>query len=191
MPVTNQQLIDILRGSNTQKISFSFTGTTGMKINIKATHFNRVADALSEGRISISHGNVPAGTAKYSARTAGTDAANTFYLPKSANIGSKDMKGLLVHESVHAVFDLYSSNLPWVDNEAAAHIAQGYYLRNVGYPRKWMHQDSGAYHGLMVVDAILDGQPELAQASLDALRDGLRNAPLYAGYINGTFNGDG
>lgn len=191
MAITKENVLEIMRGSNTQKISFSFTGSTGMKIQIRPAHFTSVATAISENRISIVEGSVTAGMAKYSSRTDGKDAANTLYIPKKSSMGSKDLKALVVHECVHAIFDLYSSRVPWVDNEAAAYIAQGYYLRNSGYPRGLINQDGGAGYGLNIVDSILEGDDDQSQFWLDALRNSLLSDPLYHSYIRSQFIGDG
>jgi len=191
MAITKEKVLDIMRGSNTQKISFSFTGSTGIKIQIRPEHFTRVATAISEDRISIVEGGVSAGMAKYSSRAEGTDAANTLYVPRNSNATSKDFKGLIVHESVHAIFDLYSSRVPWVDNEAAAYVAQGYYLRNAGHPRRLINENGGAYYGLMIIDSIFDGDDEQSQFWLDALRNSLLSDPLYHSYIRSQFIGDG
>ena len=191
MAITKQNIIDIMKGSRAQSINFSFTGSTGMKITIEPAHFTTVANAISEDRIKIVEGGVSPGMAKYSSKTQGTDAANTLYVPRNSNASSKDFKGLVVHEAVHAIFDLYRSSVPWLDNEAAAYVAQGYYLRNAEQSLKYINENGPAYYGLMIVDAIVDGDDEQIKFWLDALRNSLNSDPLYHGYIRSQFNGDG
>src|SRR5688500_16894024 len=109
MAIDKQTVIDILRSTETQTINFTFTGSTGMKITIQPAHFTRVADAISEDRISVVYrggGGVARGMAKYSSKAEGNDAANTFYIGRNT-ASSNDFKGLMVHEAVHAIFDLW------------------------------------------------------------------------------------
>jgi len=96
---------------------------------------------------------------------------------------------LIIHESVHAAYDLRRITIPWVDNEAAAYVAQGYYLRNSGYSRDRLELGSEARTGYAMVNDIIAGGD--ATFFLDALRDSLRNNPDYHSYIGGTFVGDG
>jgi hypothetical protein len=190
MAIDKQTVIDILRSTETQTINFSFTGSTGMKITIQPAHFARVADAIAEDRISVVYrgGGIARGMAKYSSKAEGTDAANTFYIGRNS-ASSNDFKGLMVHEAVHAIFDLWSSRVPWLDNEAAAYIAQGYFLRNVGYARSRMNQLGQPYLGLMVIDTVLSGDD--ISYWLGELRNSLNSDQLYHSYIRTDFQGDG
>src|SRR5438552_3479166 len=124
-----EQMIGILRSGETCRVNFSFTGTTGASVSVDHSTFSRVADALSDGRISVVEGRFTTDIAMYSAfaDTASNSAANTFYLGQNPR-WSRTFNALIVHESVHASFDLTRTTIPWVDNEAAAYIAQGFYL---------------------------------------------------------------
>jgi len=186
-----EQMIGILRNSETRRIGFTFTCTTGISISVDNTTFTRVADALQRGEITVSEGRFPDDTAMYSARTnfRRHTAANTFYLGNNPRY-SRLFDALIVHESVHASFDLTRSSLPWVDNEAAAHIAQGFYLRNSGFPRARIEVGSLASIGYDWVDDFVneDGDGDFY---LNGLRDQLRIRPMYRDYIEGRFDGDG
>src|SRR4051794_36030434 len=109
-----EQLIRVLRSSDTQRIHFSFTGTTGISIAVDGSTFRRVAQAIDENSVHVTEGGVAGGWAQYSARdnAARHAAANTFYIGAGEN-WSRAFDALLVHESVHASFDLTSSSLPW------------------------------------------------------------------------------
>lgn len=183
-----QQMLQILRSNETRRIHFSFRGTTGATVAVGPADFQRVADALDNDRIAIVEGQFATDIAMYSAFASGTWAANTFYLGANPRY-SRSFNALIVHESVHAAYDLRRVTIPWIDNEAAAYVAQGYYLRNSGYPRSRLDYGSEPSIGYLAVDDIIEGGD--AAFFLDALRDSLRASPQYHGYIGGTFTGDG
>lgn len=185
-----EQMLGILRNSETRRIDFSFSGTGGSRITVDQTTFRRVADALEHDRIAIVENRFSTDIAMYSARAdsgSGT-AANTFYLGRNPR-WSRTFNALIVHESVHASFDLTRTTIPWVDNEAAAYIAQGYYLRNSGYARYRLELGSETSVGYLMVNEIIAGGD--ATYFLNALRNSLRANPQYHSYIGGTFTGDG
>jgi hypothetical protein len=183
-----EQMIGILRSNETQRINFSFTGTTGATISVNGRTLSQVAEALSDDRISIVENAFTTDIAMYSARSENGRAANTFYLGRNPR-WSRNFNGLIVHESLHAFFDLNRTTIPWIDNEAAAYIAQGYYLRNSGYSRDRLQFGSQASIGYALVNEIFLGND--TQFFLDALRNSLNADPRYHSYISGTFTGDG
>jgi hypothetical protein len=80
--------------------------------------------------------------------------------------------------------------LPWLDNETAAYIAQGYYLRNSGFPRSRLDELGQPYLGVLLVDSIIaDGSPD--SALMEELRGTLLSSSQYHSYIRGEFRGDG
>ena len=185
-----QQMIEVLRSNETRRIRFSFRGTSGREITIEPSMFGRVADALAQDRIAVVEGRFTTDIAMYSAfADAGTNsAANTFYLGQNPR-WSRSFNALVVHESVHAAFDLSRTTIPWIDNEAAAYIAQGFYLRNSGYSRYRLDFGSEPSVGYQMVNEIISGGD--AAYFLGELRNSLRANPQYHGYISGTFVGDG
>ena len=187
-----EQMIEILRSGETRRISFGFVGTSGRTIAVDQTTFTRVADALQANRINVVEGRFNTDIASYSARADSSRdlAANTFYLGRNPRY-SRLFNALIVHESVHASFDLTRSTLPWVDNECAAYIAQAYYARNSGLPRLAFQYGSQAIIGYSVVEGIRSESSSDVDFFLAALRDSLRTDPLYTSYIGGEFTGDG
>jgi hypothetical protein len=185
-----EQMIGILKSGDTHRIHFSFTGTSGTSVAVDRTTFSRVAESLESNHISVVPDRFTTDIAMYSAKAnASTNSeANTFYLGRNPR-SSRSFDALIVHESVHASFDLTRSSIPWVDNEAAAYIAQGYYLRNSGYHREWLEMGSLAGIGYQWVNDVLDDGD--GSFFLDALREQLRTRPMYHSYIGGTFDGDG
>lgn len=187
-----EQMIEVLRSGETRRVSFSFVGTSGRTISVDQTTFSRVAEALQENRIRIVEGRFDTDIASYSARADSSRdmAANTFYLGRNPRY-SRLFNALIVHESVHASFDLTRSTLPWVDNECAAYIAQAYYARNSGLPRRAFEYGTQPSIGYTIVEGIRANSTSDIDYFLTALRDALRQDSLYSDYISGTFTGDG
>ena len=186
-----EQMIATLRNSETRRIEFTFASTTGQDISIDRTTFERVAAALQRDEITVSEGRFSDDTAMYSARTdlRRHSAANTFYLGNNPRF-SRSFDALIVHESVHASFDLTRSSLQWVDNETAAYIAQGFYLRNSGYQRSRLELGALAAIGYDYIGDIRDNEGD-GTFFLNALREQLRVRPMYHDYIAGRFDGNG
>lgn len=187
-----EQMIRILRSGEARRIRFSFTGTRRTAISVDSSSFERVAAALQNNTIRIVEGRFNTDIAMYSAKQdiMRNTEANTFYLGRNPRY-SRLFNALVVHESVHASFDLTQSRLLWVDNEAAAYIAQAYYARNSGLPRtafQFGSQPSIAYQ-------IVEGMRGDAQTDVDfflsALRTSLRGDNLYSHYMGDDFIGDG
>jgi len=189
-----EQMIRVLRSSDTQRIHFSFTGSTGIAIAVDGSTFRRVAQAIEENHVYVVEGGVSGGWAQYSARAnpQRSTEANTFYVGPDQH-WSRAFDALLVHETVHASFDLTNSSLPWLDNETAAYIAQGYYLRNTGFSSSRLDHVGATnqpYLGRQIVDSIIrDGT--IDSFWLDQLHSSLLSNPQYHDYIRGTFTGDG
>ncbi|MEP6947552.1 MAG: hypothetical protein ABJA02_16655 [Acidobacteriota bacterium] len=178
-----EQMIRVLGDEQTRRIRFSFTGSGGGTISVDFGSFQRVAAAIQSNSISVVEGGIAAGWAQYNARN------NTFNVSTGQEY-SRAYNALLVHESVHASFDLSSSTLPWVDNEAAAYIAQGFYLRNSGFSRSRLDELGQPYLGVLIVDSIIrTGTPD--SSLLQEMNGTLLSSPQYHSYIRTTFHGDG
>jgi hypothetical protein len=187
-----EQMIRILRSGEAARINFSFTGSGGGTISVGPETFTRVARALETGTIAVVEGRFSGNIAMYSSKAdaAAGFAANTFYLGNNQRY-SRLFNALICHEAVHASFDLTRSSLPWIDNEAAAYIAQAYYARNSGLPRMAFEFGSESIHAYSVVENMRANNASDLSFFLGVLRDTLRSNPLYHGYINGDFSGDG
>lgn len=182
-----EQMIAILRDRDTQRINFRYS-TSAATAAIDNTTFTRVAAGLESGHFSVVEGRHSANMITYSAWASGNDAANTFYLGQNQR-SSRDFNALVVHESIHAFFDLTSTTIPWLDNEAVAYIAQGFYLRNSGYPQSRLEEDEPYELGYRVAREIAAGRGGSEWITL--LRDKLGSDTRYAGYIHGAFAGNG
>ena len=181
-----EQMMRVLRNTDAQRIHFSFAGSTLGTISVNGSSFRNVAQAIEEDRIQVTEGGVPGGWANYDARK------NTFNVgPDQHWSGSFD--ALVIHESVHAAFDLARASLPWLDNEIAAYMAQGYYLRNSGFGANRLDhvgETNQPYLGLQIIQSIVS-EGRIDPFWLEQLRGSLLSSPQYHSYIRGTFTGDG
>ena len=182
-----EQMIQILSSSETSRIAFRYrNGSTTLTINGGA--FRRVAASLSSGHLHVVPGRHAENKITYSAWADGDDAANTFYLGNNPR-WSRDFNALVVHESVHAHFDLDRVTIPWADNEAIAYIAQGYYLRNSGFPDSRIEFGEHYRTGYHIAGTLADGGD--ASSMIADLRENLKIDTRYQHYITATFRGNG
>lgn len=127
-------LINLLRSPTTQRIRYSFyaglsltRGFTTMTIDKHA--FAQVATALESGKITVEiasefEGNV---YALY-------DFEDNIIWSSGAR--SRENDGAMLHECVHAWFDLNRKTVAVGINEAAAYITSSLYFRMTGIPRR-------------------------------------------------------
>jgi hypothetical protein len=183
--MSKQLMIDTLKNNHTQRINFTYTGTTGFVFRVVPGDFTTVMLNIEQGNIGVQEGGAPVGKARYSLRNDGASRANTFYLGRN-NAAPKVFESLLVHESVHAIFDLKGISMPWLDNEVLAYIAQGFYIMSAG-------EDGGlseeAMLGLEIARSFQNTKKD--PFWLDALKNSLLTNPTYHSFIRGTFQGDG
>lgn len=185
-----EQVIGILKNGFTQRIGFSFTGSTGAKITVAANDLLSVAQAIEGNKIAVqSSADVGSGWAKYTARDDGDSKANTLYVGAN-DYTSRIFEGLIVHEAIHAVFDLKKTVIPWLDNEATAYIAQGFYLKNANFSADKLSIAQQPFLGRMIADSV-DASGNFDAFWLEELQNSLLSDPMYHGYIRGTFTGDG
>lgn len=184
-----EQMIAILRNSDTARINFNYSNGS-VTSNITGGIFRDVATGLSNGRFHVVEGRFSENKLVYSAwsNPATGDAANTFYLGANER-SSRDFDALVVHEAVHAYFDLRRLTMPWVDNEAIAYIAQGFYLLNSGYPSSRMEYGEPYRVGYLIAGTIRNNVD--ASSMIGDLRSNLLTDSRYSHYITGTFHGDG
>jgi len=180
-----QTVIDVLKNSHTQKIRFTYVGTTGWVLRILPNDFITIALAIDNNKIDVQKGGAAAGKARYSIKNNGNSKANTFYLGRN-NTSQTVYDSLLVHESVHAIFDLKGLTMPWLDNEVIAYIAQGFYIMSAG-------EDAGLSKEALLGLEIAKIFPNIKKDPffLDELKGSLLTNPMYHDYIRGTFVGDG
>jgi hypothetical protein len=125
-----EEILSTLRCSAAQHIRFSFTSVHGDTVSVDHTSFERVASAIVSGAIRIVRSTASDdGDASYG----GDEAGNPFEV---APLHHRRMQeAIVLHEAVHASFDLTRSVINRLDNEVAAYIAGTVYLRRTGFPR--------------------------------------------------------
>jgi hypothetical protein len=181
-----EDVIRVLSSRETHRIAFTFTGSNSIPVSVNSSSFRRVLQGIHDNRILFHPGGVPAGAAKYNF------LSNKFFMgtmPRQSRL----YDALIVHEMVHASFDLSRSVLPHVDSEAAAYIAQGFFLRTSGFDRNRLptaNDQQEILLGLLIAEHVQHNHT-VPQASLDELRQSLQQNPHYQSFINGTFTGNG
>lgn len=109
---------NILTGSEIQKInSFTFYGK-----HFSAGTFANIKSLLESGFIKAVYDEKKIGMAEYDY------ASNTLYLGFKAT-AELTKKALVVHEAVHAVYDMVKMKMSVADSEAIAYIVQCQYAR--------------------------------------------------------------
>lgn len=187
---TKDDFIAILSNRHSRAIHFAFNSSLNQRIEVNNSTFLRIITALQNNQISLEplQQNAPAGfgaigDAAYNSRT------NSFKVGTISTVADAGFQGLVVHESVHASFDVTRSSIPQVDNEAAAHLAQAIYLRKLGY-----RANQANFAPLRTAMGIPDSairSGNIPPAFVNELRQVLRGTFVYQGYINDTFQGNG
>ena len=129
---TRDHVLHVLRGAEASRIRFTIPAAGGLTIN-RAT-FLRVAHAIEQNHIHVNVAtNFPAGV-------------GALYHPDTDTIDTPPLlgrtsEGLLLHECTHAAFDLSSTGIAAVADEAAAYVVDALYFRMTGLPRpRWNAQ---------------------------------------------------
>lgn len=126
-PRMKRVVLNILHSHAAQRTHFFFAGQRG-RVAVSGETFRRVARAIESGRVCLSDDltNIRAGAGgSYSTTN------NIIFAPPPHN--HRTMEATIIHEAVHASFDLTHSDVTDVDEEMAAYIAQCIYLMHRGY----------------------------------------------------------
>lgn len=120
------RVAEILRNPHTRRIRFEIRS-----VRVDAGLFEKVAAAVSRGAVGV---RVNPGVRRSSGGALDAEYSSvgkhfTFAHPFLRPVFDE---ALVVHESVHAGFDLDRVRLPAADDEAAAYVAQCVYLMHVG-----------------------------------------------------------
>lgn len=177
---TRDEAIRLLRSPQATRINFSFPSSAGGNITVNSSTFERVAAAIETNIIAINDTvRLPAdiGAIYVPDRTPGGEMLLRREIGRQHN-------GEVIHESVHASFDLTHSTLPRVDDETAAYIASALYWRMTGLR---CNPDSRVFCAASnIADSILHGRGVVA-GELNALRNRIRNHPVYRPHANGVY----
>lgn len=177
------QALELLRGSPVSRIRYKFL-VTGTPITVNRACFTHVADKIDANHITIVENASPGGGA--AATYAG--ATNTITSPP---LGGRFAQGTFVHESLHAYFDMTRTGLPAIDDEAACYITEVLYVRMMGLREvHWSSPSRLAAKPIVtgILQAWMRGvrEPEIDFTQWLALRDVIRNRPIYSSGPAGT-----
>jgi len=108
----------------------------------------------------------------------------------SQTISGDHEEALVVHEAVHASFDIRSVRLRQVDNEAAAYLAQAIYYLNKGNPAPTNPRPifAAAYD---LAHSVRRGFENVTESAARPLRQAILSAPNYQHIRGHVTHGDG
>ncbi len=122
----NARVSDILRNPHARRIRFEMRS-----IRVDARLFETVAAAVAGGAIGIRI-NPGVRRASGGAIDAEYSSVGKYFTFAHGFLRPVFDEALVVHEAVHAGFDLARIRMPAADDEAAAYVAQCLYLMHVG-----------------------------------------------------------
>lgn len=130
--MTREQVIAILSSTNCGQIRLRFNSITGTPVHIGPESFRRVADAIRSNRIRLTDAEI---TDNRYAEAQYNHESNIMQVPASLQRrGTAFAVTSVVHEAVHASFDLTRSVIPVVDNELAAFMAESIFVVHANFP---------------------------------------------------------
>ena len=187
-----RRVLNILRGHEAARIRFTVpVGSATITIN---THtFQDVARAIEADDIAIDVDTpMPAGVgAQY------LDDVDTLQIPP---IFGREQEGELLHECTHAWFDLKSTSIPALDEEATAYVVSSLYFRVSGLTStRWTnnpHPKAGVVaNGLLKqYQAGTPGVPAVDPGAWASLKTAIQGDPVYVGgpaATGGSYTHDG
>lgn len=182
------QVLQILRGPVVPRIRFIFPAPGG-NVTIAPQTFYLVANAIQSGRVHVARPTdlEPGVGASYNggARTRldGTEVrANTLEINSASG---RLNEGDVLHECLHAAYDLLRTGITVLDEEASAYVVSSLYFRMTGVrPARW--RDEPYRTAGMVADTLLAqyargtaGIPTVGAIEWDVLRTAVVVNPIY------------
>ena len=178
-----ETVIDILCSPAAQGIRFSFNSVTQTPVEVSGVSFRRVARAIEHRKIKVIDDLrllQPGSDGEYWGE-------NVFIVPPTRH--RRYQEAVVVHEAVHASFDLTHSHVPAIDNEVAAYIAGTIYLRRTGFPRGGYNATLEEY-ALPIANSVLRSAP-IEDRDLEKLRHVLLHDKLYYDLLTNRKEGHG
>ena len=131
------RVLALLRGHEAARIRFTVPSAS-VPVTINHVAFTTVANALVAGKIGVtSFASTTRALAEYD-QPAGATAPSSGQLMVPPILGRIEEAAVL-HESVHAFFDLTTSNILGAEEEAVCYIVSALYHRMTGLTtRRWM-----------------------------------------------------
>ncbi len=155
------EILAVLSSRETRQINFNFQSVTGSRVEVSSLSFQRVATAIRRGIIvpsdNLTELNDSSDLAEY-------HSSNNRMVALSPRHNFEN-EAVIIHESIHASFDLTRSVLPKVDDELAGFFAEAFYLRLKDAPINF-YTHSATVVAKSAVETILGGgSPTTAQIS--------------------------
>jgi hypothetical protein len=182
-------VLHVLNGPAVARIRFRFP-IRGSHVTITPQTFHHVAHAIVSGRVTVqSPTNLASDrAAQYVAR------ANRLEVK---SVAGRLNEAYLVHESLHAAYDLLRTGIDANAEEASAYVCSALHLRMTGFDRAGRvdhHQIWGP--AARVAQTLLSqyqkgdpGIPMVGEQEWQTLRAGVGLFPLYAALPSGIFTG--
>jgi hypothetical protein len=180
-------VVNILGSSEAKKInSFTFYGK-----HFTVTTFANIKDLVEQGLIKVEHDATQSGRAEYDYGT------NTLYFGFTSTT-ELSKKALVVHEAVHAVYDLVKMKMSVADSESIAYIVQCQYARaNNPNPDERLTSPNKAKDKVFEIGWRIAGKllgqdsSQLTDDDYRSMREAVSQHPLYAAKAAGDagFNG--
>ena len=185
MGAIETMVTNILVGAEAQKIrSFTFAGK-----HFGAGAFYNIKELIDGGFIKVIYEAERNGVAEYEWGT------NTLYVgfPQAFDLGQK---ALVVHEAVHAVYDLVKYKMSVADSESIAYIVQCQYARaNNPNPADRLYSSSRKKDKVFevawaIAGRVLQGYSPTSDECAQ-LRDAVSQHPFYAANAASTIQANG
>ena len=183
------KVLSVLEGASVRRIRFRFP-IANSHVTIAPQTFHHVARAIRSGHVHVSvPTDLAAGVAAQYNDVARTRANGTIVaadtLEVSAATGRLD-QALVVHECLHAAYDLLHTGLDGNAEEASAYVCTALYCRMTGLTRpRWANGQIYA-NAALAAETLLKqyqkgdpGIPWVGNAEWDALRMGVALHPVY------------
>ena len=201
------EVLDALTSDAARRINFAFASISGQTVSVDSTTFQRVIDAIRADRIVVSEETRPGTGGTYDSLLEGETAGRSGSLSARPTRNRRRERGYIVHEAVHASFDLtYSTNLPELENEAAGFLAQFLFYRYAGLTQQGAFNANrpagNIYQVIWNATSSVVGGGTVPERHMTPLRNHLERHPYYRGrfrtgcpessrgcHISTTFNG--
>ncbi|WP_315831622.1 hypothetical protein [Bradyrhizobium prioriisuperbiae] len=190
MSSLDSKVLQVLNGPTVARIRFRFP-IAGSHVTIAPQTFHHVARAIQSGRVIVRRPtDLAAGVAAQYNDVARTRANGTVVRANTIEVASalgRLDEANIVHESLHAAYDLLRTGLDGNAEEASAYVCTALYCRMTGLPRpRWANGQIFANAELTARTLLSQyqrgdpGIPWVGNAEWRMLRAGVGLHPIYA-----------
>lgn len=136
---TKDEIIRLLTGTVARRIRFKVSLSTG-SITINKAAFGTVASAIGTGKIKVTTTTTfdPGVGAEYHTDGVPDATSGTLRIPP---ICGREQEGMVMHECMHAFFDLKKIDIRATEEEAICYLVNALYFRMTGLtPTRWNNE---------------------------------------------------